>query len=145
MNTYSFLDVSASLVGPGLIASLGNGSASAEEGITITPAGDKSGMQIGADGSGIHSLYADKSGQITVRLLKNSPMNQVLSTAMAFQTSSGAAHGNNTLIVNDKSRGDVITCTQVAFKKAPDLTFAKEADVIEWLFDAVKIERILGS
>lgn len=144
-NTYSFKDVKATLVGPGGFITLGEGSAAAEEGITLTPTGDKSAMQVGADGEGIHSLYADKSGQITCRFLKNSPTNQLLSAMFAFQTSNSAAHGGNTLVVNDTNRGDVWTCTQVAFKKRPDVSYAKDADVIEWIFDAVKMEMVLGS
>lgn len=143
--TYSFLDCNASIIGPGGAISLGNGSGAAEEGITVTPTGPKNTMQVGADGYGQHSLLADKSGKVTVRLLKTSPTNQLLSAMYAFQTSSGANHGQNTLVINDSSRGDVITCQQVAFAKAPDITFAKEAGMNDWEFDAVRIERTLGS
>lgn len=143
--TYSFLDVSATVTGPGGFIALGNGSGAAEEGITITPTGPKNVMQVGADGYGQHSLKADKSGKITVRLLKTSPTNQLLSAMYAFQTSAGATHGQNTLVINDRSRGDVVTAQQVAFAKAPDLTYATEAGTVDWEFDAVRIERILGS
>lgn len=102
-------------------------------------------MLIGADGSGQHSLYADKSGRITVRLLKTSPVNQLLSAMYAFQTASGANYGQNTIAINDSSRGDVITCLQVGFAKAPDLTYAKDGGTNEWEFNAVKIERTLGA
>ena len=144
-STYSFLDVSATLIGPGGAISLGAGAAVAEEGISIVSNSDIGGMHIGADGSGIHSLYADKSGTITVRFLKNSPTNQLLSQMYAFQTSTGAAYGQNTLAINDKSRGDVIVATQCSFKKAPDITYAKEADMIAWEFNAIRIERTLGA
>lgn len=144
-STYSFLDVGASIVGPGGAFSLGNGAAVAEEGITFVPTGDKSGMTIGADGAGMHSLYADKSGVATVRLLKNSPTNTLLSRLFNFQTASGATHGQNTITLNDKSRGDIVAATQVAFKKVPDLTYAKEADIVEWQFDYVKLDFNLGS
>jgi len=143
--TYSFLDVAASIVGPGGAFSLGNGAGAAEEGITVVPSGDINGMLIGADGTGQHSLYADKSGTVTVTLLKTSPTNKLLSLMYAFQTSSGAAHGQNTLVINDKSRGDVITCRQVAFKKAPDLTYAKDGGTVVWEFAAIAIERTLGA
>lgn len=144
-NTYSFKDINATLVGPGGFISLGDGSAAAEEGISLTPSGDKSGMMMGADGNGIHSLYADKSGMIVCRFLKNSPTNELLSALFAFQTSNSASHGGNTLVVRDKNRGDVWTCTQVAFKKRPDVTYAKDADIIEWEFNAIKMEMTLGS
>lgn len=142
--TYSFLDVAAGIVGPGGAFSLGSGAGAAEEGITISPTGEINSMQIGADGSGQHSLHADKSGTVTVRLLKTSPVNALLSALYAFQTASSSAHGQNTIAINDTQRGDVITCTQVAFAKAPDLNYQKMAGINEWIFHAVKIERTLG-
>lgn len=145
MKTYSFLDVNASIIGPGGAFSLGAGSGNAEEGITVTPTGDIGGMLIGSDGQGQHSLYADKSGRLTVHLLKTSPTNQLLSSMYAFQTSTGAAYGQNTLTINDASRGDVITCSQVAFAKAPDISYAKDGGMNAWEFNAVRIERTLGA
>ncbi len=143
--TYSFLDVSATIIGPGGAIPLGNGAGAAEEGITITPIGPKNTMQVGSDGYGQHSLLADKSSKVTVRLLKTSPTNQLLSAMYAFQTASGATHGQNTIVISDRSRGDVITCQQVAFAKAPDLAYAKEAGSQDWEFDCVRTERTLGS
>lgn len=143
--TYSFLDVFAGIVGPGAAFSLGNGAAVAEEGITITPTEDINKMDIGADGSGMHSLHADKSGMVTVSLLKNSPANALLSAAYAFQTASSASHGQNTININNSVSGDSVTCTQCAFKKAPDLKYAKDGDMLVWEFHAVKIERLLGN
>lgn len=142
---YSFLDVAATLVGPGGFISLGSGSASAEEGITLAPTTDIGTMTIGADGEGVHSLHADKSGVITVRLLKNSPTNQLLSAMLAFQRSSGAAYGQNTIECRDTQRGDVWVCTQVGFKKVPDVKYAKDADVIAWEFNAIRMEMTLGA
>lgn len=144
-NTYSFLDVNAGIVGPGGAFSLGNGAGVSEEGISTSPSEDVGTMQIGADGTGMHSLHADKSGKITVRLLKTSPTNQLLSALYAFQTATGSAYGQNTIVIVDKSRGDVITGSQCGFAKAPDLNYAKDGGVVEWVFNAIKIERTLGS
>lgn len=144
-NVYSFLDVNASLVGPGGAFSLGNGAATADEGIAITPSGDIGSMQVGADGYGQHSLHADKSGKVTVTLLKTSPTNKLLSAMYAFQTASGSAYGQNTIVINDTSRGDVVTCSQVGFAKAPDLAYGKEAGLVAWEFNAIRIERTLGA
>ena len=144
-NVYSFLDIAAALIGPGGAISIGTGAGTAEEGITIETATELNQMLIGSDGSGQHSLSADKSGQITVRLLKTSPVNGQLMAMANFQRTSGATHGQNTLTINDLSRGDVITCRQVAFKKIPTLSFGKEAGTNEWTFDAVYIDPILAS
>lgn len=141
---YSFLDVQASIVGPGGAFSLGAGAGNSEEGITIESAGDKSGMQVGADGYGQHSLYGDKSGTVTIRLLKTSPVNRQLMQLYNFQTGSSATHGQNTINVSDPTRGDVVACLQSAFKKAPNVNFQKEAGFNEWVFDSIRIERTLG-
>lgn len=142
--TYSFLDVAASIQGPGGAFPLGSGAGIAEEGITITPTGPMNGMLIGADGEGMHSLYADRSAKITVRLLKTSPTNKLLSEMVAFQRSSGSLHGQNTLVINDMSRNDSIAGRQVAFAKIPDITYAKDGGTVEWEFDAVRMDPILG-
>lgn len=143
--TYSFLDINCAIVGPGGAFSLGNGSGASEEGITFSPTSEISTMMIGADGSGQHNLHADKSGKVTVRLLKTSPTNALLSTMYAFQTATSSAHGRNTIVSTDSQRGDVITCSQCAFAKAPDIVYAKEGPSLEWTFNAIRIERVLGS
>lgn len=143
--TYSFKDVACTLVGPGGFIPLGQGSAAAEEGITFAAAGDIGAMAIGADGEGVHSLHMDRSGAITVRLLKNSPTNQLLSAMVAFQRSSSAAYGQNTLELRDTNRGDVWVCEQVGFKKIPDTSYAKDADVLVWEFNAIKMTPTYGT
>lgn len=143
--TYSFLDCNCSIVGPGGAFSLGAGSGNADEGITFTPTGEINTMQIGADGTGQHSLHADKSGKITIRLLKTSPTNAQLSQLVNFQRQSAASHGQNTITLNDSQRGDSVSAQQVAFSRVPDLNYAKEAGLVEWVFDAVKIDFVLGT
>lgn len=143
--TYSFLDVQAALVGPGGVINLGNGSGADEEGISIEPAGEVGNMRIGADGSGMHSLHADRSGRVTVRLLKTSPVNAQLSAMLAFQRSSAATHGQNTITVTDSVRGDVITCRNCAFARTPPLAYGKEAGMVEWVFNALQIDPSLGA
>lgn len=144
MAVYSFKSIVAGLVGPGAVINLGDGASVAEEGLEVTAAGDKSAMTIGADGDGFHSLYGDRSGVVAVTLLKTSPMNAVLSAAYALQTSNPASHGQNTISIVDKLRGDVVVAQQCAFKKAPDLKYAKDGGFVRWEFDAIKIDRTLG-
>lgn len=145
MATYSFLDVNAALVGPGGAINLGQGAAASEEGISIDPTGDIDSMAIGADGTPMHSLHADKSGMVIIRLLKTSPTNQKLSLMYALQTASGSTHGQNTITVANSNTQDVITCQQVAFKKAPPINYAKEGGIVEWAFNAGIIDRTLGA
>lgn len=144
-STYSFLDVQAAIVGPGAAFSLGAGSGNAEEGITVTPSEEIDNMTIGADGSVMHSLRADKSGKLKVSLLKTSPINALLSAALAFQRTSGANHGQNTITIVNTATGDTITCQQVAFAKVPDIKYAKDGGMNDWEFNAGIIDMGLGS
>jgi predicted porin len=144
MATYSFQDVNATLVGTGVI-NLGYGAANAEEGITIEMGGDKNTMMIGADGEGMHSLHADKSGQITVRLLKTSPQNAKLMAMYAAQTAASNLHGQNTITITNSKSGDVTVGRECAFKKKPSIVYAKDGNIMEWVFDCIKIDTILGT
>lgn len=137
---YSFLDIVASITGPGGTLQLGGDAIGvADEGIVCAHVGDKNTMTIGADGAGMHSLHADASGTVTVRLLKNSPANSTLSTMFDYQATTGANWGQNTIHVANPTRGDDTTGQQCAFRKKPDFANAKDGAPIEWVFDVVKL------
>ncbi len=144
MSTYSFLDVNAAIVGPGGSFSLGSGAGASEEGITITANEEIDGMQIGADGAVMHSLRANKSGKLTVHLLKTSPVNNQLSDMLALQRTSGSLWGQNTINVTNIASGDQYTNQQVAFTKVPDNAFSKDANTIAWEFNCGIIDPTLG-
>ena len=144
MATYSFLDVTASLTGPTGVIDLGQGSANSEEGITQTMCGNKNTMTIGADGEVMHSLHADKSGTITVTLLKTSPVNKKLSLAYNAQSQSSATWGNNVIVIRNTASGDISTARSCAFQKQPDFNNAKEGGTVAWVFDCGKIDQLLG-
>lgn len=144
MATYSFLDVTASLTGPTGVIDLGQGSANSEEGITQTMGGNKNTMTIGADGEVMHSLHADKSGTITVTLLKTSPVNKKLSLAYNAQSQSSATWGNNVIFIRNTASGDISTARSCAFQKQPDFNNAKEGGTVAWVFDCGKIDQLLG-
>lgn len=142
---YSFLNVNVTMAGPGIVANLGAGAAAAEEGITIEPIEDKNVMNIGADGKGQHSLIASDAAKVTVRLLKTSPANQALMLAYNLQSASSALWGQNVFTIVDSARGDYNVAQAAAFKKKPTITYAKEAAFMEWEFDAIAVNSILGS
>ena len=144
MATHSFLDVTASLTGPTGVIDLGQGSANSEEGITQTMGGNKNTMTIGADGEVMHSLHADKSGTITVTLLKTSPVNKKLSLAYNAQSQSSATWGNNVIVIRNTASGDISTARSCAFQKQPDFNNAKEGGTVAWVFDCGKIDQLLG-
>ncbi|MCX5516234.1 DUF3277 domain-containing protein [Kaistia algarum] len=144
--TYSFLDVQAAITGPGGAFTIGGpNAANAEEGITIARGEDKNTMTMGADGSGMHSLHAGRHGTLAIRLLKTSPVNQMLMALYNFQTFSSANHGRNVIVVRNPISGDTTTARGCAFKKVPDLSYAKDGNTHEWSFDAIAIDTILGN
>lgn len=143
---YSFLDVRASITGPGVAASLGSDAGVAEEGITVAMVGDKNTLVTGADGTPMHSLHASKAATYTVRLLKTSPINRILMGAYNFQTNGGSAnHGQNTITISNTQTGDRMTGRFCAFKKVPDIVYAVEGGMNEWVFDVGKSDPLLGS
>jgi hypothetical protein len=141
---YSFEDVAATLTGPGGSISLGAGAGNAKEGISIEFAEDKNNRLMGADGSGVHSLRASNAADITVRLLKTSPVNAQLNAMYNLQITSSIFWGQNVLTVSNPATGDNYPCNQVAFRKFPMITWAEDANMNEWRFDAIQANPILG-
>jgi hypothetical protein len=144
MASYSFRDVTAAIIGPGGSVNLASGSGSSEEGIDIEAVEDTNMMTIGADGHGMHSLIVNESSTVTVRFLKNSPVNFQLQLMYNLQASSSTLHGQNVITVRHIGQGDFITLTGVAFKRRPNVTYAKEGGIMEWAFDAIRTAQILA-
>ena len=145
MTTYSFMDTSATLTCSDATIDLGYGAGVAEEGISFVMLDDKNNMVVGADGEGMHSLRAGKAGQVIVRLLKTSPTNAKLGNLYDLQQASSKKWGSSTITFNHSGSGDNGTASKCAFKKRPDMRYAKDADVVEWVFDAIKLVTKLGA
>ena len=143
--TYSFLNVAATLSGPGGVVNIGAGSAATKEGISISFMEDTDKMDIGADGRGMHSLRANKGGTISVTLLKTSPTNNSLTTMFNFQRESSALFGINVITITDPIRGDLYVCEQVAFTKHPDNRYSEDGNMLEWRFNAIRMTPVLGA
>lgn len=137
MPAYSFLDVQAAIVGPGGSFNIGSGAGATDEGLSIAYKEDKNTQVVGADGSTMNSLNASNAGTITIRLLKNSPVNAQLSQMYNVQSVSSAAWGLNVISIKNPTSGDSITMINAAFRKHPDLTYDKDGRHNEWTFDGV--------
>jgi Protein of unknown function (DUF3277) len=144
MASYSFLDVQCSVAGPNGSFTLGPETGQSEEGITVSYEGDKDTMSIGADGTPMHSLHASTGGTVSIRLQKTSPFNAILMAMYNADRISSAAWGQNTITVRDPVRGDFCSCTVCAFRRSPDVVYARDAGVMDWTFNAGHIVEILG-
>lgn len=144
MATYSFMDVTASLTGPTGVVDLGYGAAVAKEGITVALANARNTMTIGADGEGMHSLKADKSGTVTVRVLQTSSVNAKLQALYNAQALSSSLWGQNVITIRNKANSETTVCRSCAFQKQGDITYSEEGQMREWVFDCVKIDTVTG-
>jgi hypothetical protein len=61
------------------------------------------------------------------------------------QTIASQLHGQNVITVTNSKSGDVTVGRECAFKKKPDLNYRKDGDIVEWVWDAIKIDTILGT
>lgn len=134
--TYSFLDVNATIIGPGGIVNLANGAGTSAEGITFSHTSDKNTAVTGAAGGVMHCLSSSLTGTIKVRLLKSSPANGQLSVMYNTQRlAGGILWGKNIITIGNSAIGDNIVGTYLAFTKHPDIVYATEGNTNEWLFD----------
>jgi hypothetical protein len=143
--TYSFEDVVAAITGPGGNINLGVGAGLSDEGISYEMTEPKNTMVTGADGSGVHNLHAANAGRIVVRCLKTSPTNAALNAMYNFQKQSSAFWGKNTIVINNNVSGDNTTATQVAFVRNPNNSYTKDSVPVEWEFEAINLDTVLGA
>lgn len=144
MSAYSFLNVQATIVGPGLNAQIGSSAGSGKDGISTDFDEDKTTVTTGADGSIMTSLRASMTGKIIVRLLKTSPINAVLNQGFNFQRTTAANWGQNTIRVVDKARGDVLTGRSMSFVRHAPNAWAEEGNTLEWTFTGI-VNEVLGA
>jgi len=142
MATYSFLSVQAAIVGAGGAFPLGSGSGASEEGITTSMIEEKDVPSFGADGTIQHVLRAPNGGKMTVRMLKTSNANAMLTAMYNFQRLVPSAWGLNVITITDVNRGDVAVLSQAAFVKLPDVTWDKDGKTIEWEFVGILNEQL---
>lgn len=145
MASYSFLDNTLSIAGPGGTFTIGGqGAANTKEGYDIEYKDDKNTQTIGADGSAMNSLNASSASTLTLHLQKTSPVNAQLSSLYATQSASSALWGQNVIVHQNKVLGDQITMTNAAFKKFPKVTQDAEGAMNQWVFDIGNTFSTLG-
>lgn len=140
---YSFGDIVCSITGPGGSFTISEGGV-ADEGITIAMTDDKTSMVTGADGSWMHNLHEANSGRVTIRLMKNSPLNRRMMDLYNYQTGSSAYTGQNTLVLSNPQWGEDHLCKGGAFVKLPDNVSAKDGAAMEWTMNFGSIDTKLG-
>jgi hypothetical protein len=145
--TYSFVDVVATISGPGAgtFTISGPDTATAEEGITVTWGEEMNTQSIGADGSVMNSLHAAMAGTCNIRLQKISPVNSQLSSIIRYQRASSAFWGQNVITIRDLARGDVYTLAGCAWVRFPVNSYAKVGNVLDYELHVAQVDPNLGT
>jgi hypothetical protein len=141
---YSFLDVQASISGPGGNFNIKNGGVS-DESIRIAMVADKNTMVIGANGDGMHSLKASTASRITISLLKTGTGNAQMNQLYSYQQASSAFWGQNILTITNPVSGDSIVASAGSFKKQADVAYSADAGMMVWEFDFISTMEVLGN
>jgi hypothetical protein len=144
--TYSFLDVLCGIAGPGgSFPIAGADTGSADEGITISFAEEKGTVKTGADGTWMTTLNAGRSGMCSITLMKNSPVNALLSAKYNISTIAGSTYGQDTIVITNLASGDIFELEGCSFRKFPDVVYGKEGPALKWEFNVGRIDPTLGA
>lgn len=142
--TYSFADVTATILGPGISTSLGYEAGVAEEGISLEPEGQKTKYDAGADGGWMYSLRVVNPATVTVRLLKTSNVNSKLMTAYNLQRLTSLTWGQNIITIKQHVASDTIVLQGCAFENPPSLEYGTNGGINVWKFLVGRMTITLG-
>ncbi|MCO6407363.1 phage structural protein [Hoeflea alexandrii] len=132
-SAYSMVNVSATVDGQQV-----QGAWDGDDALIVTPGADKGTGLIGADGSGIFSISADKSASISIKLMHTSPTHRLLSQKMKRQQALGGAAASFPFNFIDTVSGEGGTADKCYIMTAPADSKGKNATVREWVLWAVE-------
>ena len=127
-SAYSYTNTANTLDGQ-LIQGLWDG----DDAISIAPGADKGTGLIGADGSGIFSVSANKSATITIRLQHTSPTHRLLQQKLKRQQALASPATAFPVTAYDTSSGEGGTADRCFIQSAPTDTKGANATVREWV------------
>lgn len=142
--TYSFIDVQASLVSPSVGFDIGSAGVS-DDAIRVANVGPKTTMTIGADGDGMHNLFASNAARCEISFIKDGPGNALMSALYNFQGASSANTGNIQIEINNNVTGDSISLTGGAIEKQPDISYTREGAAVVWSLNFISRRDVLGN
>ncbi|TQI72908.1 uncharacterized protein DUF3277 [Bosea sp. AK1] len=102
-----------------------------DDAVTIEPFEDSGTPVVGADGTAIVSFSASRAATVTIRLMLNSPFNQVLINKDRVRKSGGIPKPFNISVVNSIN-GESGSCTTAVLTKMPTRSEGKNAQEREY-------------
>jgi len=125
---YGFVNTS-NMVDGQLIQGIWDG----DDAISIAPLADKGTMLIGADGSAMFSVSANKGATITLRLMHTSPTHRLLMQKLKRQQALASPAAAFPVTAFDTSSGEGGTADKCFIQSAPTDTKGTNATVREWV------------
>jgi len=139
MRAYSFQNTVVLVNGVEL-----TGWADGDDAISIKRRADSASDKIGADGSMMVSISADKSGEFTFKLQQTSSSNKYLSALIALQEGGAATFVPVNVLFQDTYRKDMATGTIGYIKRPSDLQRGTAAGNQEWTVVVERMDMLLG-
>lgn len=100
-------------------------------------------LAIGADGKGVRTKSANKSGTIKIRLQPTSPSNAILDTYANADDLDGS--GAVPVLVKDNRGNDLHVCEQAWVKKKPNKQYSgSKAENLEWILETDNLNSIIA-
>jgi hypothetical protein len=115
-----------------------------DEFVTITKVEEAFTYKAGTDGSGTRSKNSNSLVRITVNLMQTSEKNALLSTIHLLDLKTEGGSGVAPFKVEDRNGTTSALAPESWIVKMPDWKAAREADVVQWIFEAHGCEYFVG-
>jgi hypothetical protein len=145
MKAYSFLNMVVVVAAPPAIPSHEvTGFADGDDVIMLTRRNDGVTDKVGADGKMSIAISADRSGEITLKLMQTSPSNKVLNAIHNLQQGGPNTFSPIQVFAQDLSRQDMGVGQFGYLKKLPDISRGKEINPHDWVIVVERMDLLLG-
>jgi len=139
MRVYSFLNTVVLVNGVEI-----TGFADGDDVIQINRRVDSGSDRVGADGNMMFSISADRSGEVTLRLLQTSSSNKYLNSLSALQEGGSRTFVPIVVTFQDTYRNDTATGVFGYLKRPADMTRGNTGQTQEWAIVVERLDILLG-
>jgi hypothetical protein len=145
MKAYSFLDTTVVISAPPVVpAHEVSHYADGDDSIMIKRREDGITDKIGADGKMALARSANKSGEITLKLMQTSPSNHVLVEIYTLQQQKGGKFIPIQVLFQDVNRQDRAAAVAGYIKNLPEITRGAAVNTQEWVIVCESLDVRLG-
>lgn len=110
--------------------------------ITVARSEDAFKVKVGADGHTARTRSRNKSGEITIRLLASSPLNDIFSALYTLDQTLGAGMGP--FAISDLNSRTVLVAPFAWIKKLAEVEYSDEAAEREWVLQTSGFDGTVG-